>query len=64
MGSNKIFYDTRILEKFHDVYNESAYICWSLFIKEQNLGIICLQTDYYLIKDEKKWLINKIKYGF
>ena len=54
------------------VYSEnvSSYEKWELFIQYKDLGIVCKTScidpslDRYEIIDEKKWLINKIKYGF
>ena len=39
---------------------------WQKYIKKQDWGIICVDFFYdeYKITDEKKWFINKIKYGF
>ncbi len=39
---------------------------WYSFIISKDLGIVCLDlfADLYSITDEKKWFINKIKYGF
>ena len=37
---------------------------WDKFIENKDLGIMHFVDDEYEIIDEKKWLINKIKYGF
>jgi len=38
---------------------------WNNFIECKDLGVICLShfNDEYIIIDEKKWLLAKIKYG-
>ena len=41
------------------------YLNWLTFIKSKDLGIVFNNnTDEYKIIDEKKWALNKIKYGF
>lgn len=37
---------------------------WDKFIENKDLGIMHFVDDEYEIIDEKKWLLNKIKYGF
>jgi hypothetical protein len=38
---------------------------WTKFISSIDIGLSCYQcSHYYTITDEKKWIINKIKYGF
>jgi hypothetical protein len=39
---------------------------WEVFIENQDIGLkgINVWRDEYIIVDEKKWLIAKIKYGF
>ncbi len=46
-------------------YFGSTYRVWEDFIKSKDLGVICLShfNDEYIIIDEKKWLLAKIKYG-
>ncbi len=62
---SKYFSNNNILYTFHLEYMESK-LYWVDFIKSKDLGIICLSylNHKYEIKDEKKWLLAKIKYGF
>ena len=71
MDSDTFITDT-IYEKFQYEYHNSNNIHrgYIKFIKSKNLGIECIDInigsqllDRYKIVDEKKWLINKIKYG-
>jgi hypothetical protein len=65
MDSNS-FIHTRIYGgKFLRDFLSSNYT-WREYILSKDLGIICtnLGKDEYKIVDEKKWTINKIKYGF
>ena len=58
--------DTFINKTIYEYYRvESRFISWKEFIKSKDLGIICVDSlnHIYKIIDEKKWLINKIKYG-
>ena len=58
--------DTFINKTIYEYYRvESRFISWKKFIKSKDLGIICVDSlnHIYKIIDEKKWLINKIKYG-
>lgn len=72
MDSNIFITDTIYL-RFQDEYHSSNnhLMGYIKFIKSKNLGIECIDInigggllDRYKIVDEKKWLINKIKYGF
>ena len=78
MGS-KNFTNSTIYSKLRDEYvfessglNKNNINKWSDFIEFKNLGIkvtsrlIKYDNGYFVyeIVDEKKWLINKIKYGF
>ena len=60
---------SQLYEKFKFEFFKNS-LSWKEFIKIKDLGIICLRSypspnqDEYEIIDEKKWLINKIKYGF
>ena len=67
--STNTIYDKLRDEYFSCKWNDAGdYI---KFIKFKNLGIECIEInvdqkgliDRYKIVDEKKWLINKIKYG-
>jgi|688.fasta_scaffold1370036_3 hypothetical protein len=64
-------------EKIYEIFkrewitspNFNSISSWKLFIQYLDLGIECtsvriFQNDEYKIVDEKKWTINKIKYGF
>jgi len=44
---------------------ESVITLWEKFIKFLDLGIICVSyfQGEYMITDEKKWLLSKLKYG-
>ncbi len=58
-----------IIDEYRVVLHES-YELWKEFILSKDLGVICILStditsqDIYIITDEKKWFINKIKYGF
>jgi hypothetical protein len=65
---NKNDFDYTI-RTFSDI--EHLQACWKQFILEKDLGIDFVKCDfmtkeihYYDIIDERKWLLNKIKYGF
>ncbi len=66
---SKIFINGLIAEKFGSEYirKKTPYF-WVEFIETKDLGIINLPAygsmHTYKIVDEKKWLLNKIKYGF
>jgi hypothetical protein len=61
-----IFHNRDIYHKFRNEYWETPYIQYDELIESKNLGIICLDSikDLYKVIDEKKWALNKIKYGF
>jgi len=69
--SDNIWIHFRFSEIWHTFRNtyyrggETGNI-WREFIQNLNIGIDCLQwrTDEYIITDEKKWALSKIKYGF
>ena len=69
---SKSFTNSTIYSKLRDEYfleRSSLNINkWSDFIEFKNLGIkvTSIATSYfvYQIVDEKKWFINKMKYGF
>lgn len=47
-------------------YFNKKYECFSDFIKNKNLGIVCIDrfANKYMIIDIKKWMLTKIQYGF
>lgn len=77
MGSDK-FRNTLIYENLNDEFrmkllsfdfslsDSKAKTVWYRFIESKDLGIISLSyyDDEYIITDEKKWTLAKIKYGF
>jgi len=62
----KINNKTTIYIHFRNEYFSNKKNPWDNFIESKDLGVICISylRDEYRIVDEKKWLINKIKYGF
>ena len=68
----------KIWDFFDKEYNDfSNDLYYNDFIKLKDLGIQAVvnlnnekwygkdvHCDYYVVTDEKKWIINKIKYGF
>ena len=69
-------FSEKIYKAFADEYHCSAeYMCnknWKKFIHNKDIGIIDItqlvylqasRVSKYLIVDEKKWLLAKIKYG-
>ena len=61
------FINATIYNRFrNEYYSNKNNNIWNIFIESKDLGVICLSylKDEYRIVDEKKWLINKIKYGF
>jgi hypothetical protein len=71
MDSNKLDDNTFhcLFQVFGKEYNYDK--TWVSFLNCKDLGIKCTIVDingyghiYYKITDEKKWLLNKIKYGF
>lgn len=60
--------DGVVFIKFHKEWNWKNNMNWYAFINSKNLGIDYFYVDAkgitcYLVKDEKKWALNKIKYG-
>ena len=42
---------------------------WGCFVISLDLGVICdpkasASSDWYIVVDEKKWFLNRLKYGF
>lgn len=66
-------YETTFVDtnKTLDIIFEKEYwnqpVGWTSFIKSKDLGIqVCLyftKGKIYLITDEKKWMLTRIKYG-
>ncbi len=46
-------------------YQNLNYVCkWHYFIESKDFGIICIHNFHdYKIIDEKKWFLNRLKYG-
>ena len=55
-------YDT-IWNRLKSEYQYSRFMWWNTFIASLDLGITHLGYRRYKIIDEKKWTLNKIKYG-
>lgn len=72
MKSKTEFTDTeeRIYLYFATEFHKQPCIAgtWETFIKDKNLGISynpdCRSWDKYIITDQKKWTLSRIKYGF
>jgi hypothetical protein len=61
---NDLIYEN-LKDEFRFKLQREPYINWLTFIKSKDLGIVFNNnTDEYKIIDEKKWALNKIKYGF
>ena len=62
---NDLIYEN-LKDEFRFKLQRERYLDWLTFIKSKDLGVICSSylDDEYKITDEKKWFINKIKYGF
>ncbi len=61
---NDLIYEN-LKDEFRFKLQREPYINWLTFIKSKDLGIdFNNNTDEYKIIDEKKWALNKIKYGF
>jgi hypothetical protein len=64
------FENTKIFETLKDeFYRANPYVNWRDFIDAKDLGVVVSHKNnqlyyVYIVLDEKKWLINKIKYGF
>lgn len=59
----------KIYELFWNEWSVSNYSNWDDLIKSKDLGIIFIEVGQglshnYKIVDKKKWILNKIKYGF
>lgn len=60
----------KIYELFWNEWSVNNYSNWDDLIKSKDLGIIFIEVGQglishnYKIVDEKKWVLNKIKYGF
>ncbi len=63
---SNIFINNQIWENLKYEYSDSTFRIWEDFIKIKDFGIVCIDfmEDEYRVEDDKKWLINKIKYGF
>jgi len=68
----KKFSNNKIFQQLAFNYRDSLIECWTDFIAEQDIGVICIgeaemyswEFEYtYIIIDEKKWLFSKLKYG-
>jgi hypothetical protein len=59
---NKIY--TCFVEEFTLHFKNKGYIWWHQYLNNLNLGIIHIAYTRYKVIDEKKWTLNKIKYGF
>ena len=57
--NNENVYNTLVRE-----WVESTITTWSVFIKKKSLGIKHIGGNSYKVVNKKKWLLNKIKYGF
>jgi hypothetical protein len=60
-----------IYKTFIEEYMTSSYIGWDRFIKSKDLGLTVTNLAVekfskcnYIVVDEKKWLLAKLKYGF
>jgi hypothetical protein len=69
MDSDTEFVDKnkRIFFILYDEYLKTG-VSYGSFVKSKDLGIESVSytfySDVYKIVDDKKWLLNKIKYGF
>jgi hypothetical protein len=69
MNSDKKFEDMNIVYRFYKECKEIDAVNWYNLIKNKNLGIeTTVMTsdllDEFIVTDEKKWLLCKLKYGF
>ena len=69
MESKKVS-NNKIFQQFAYNYRDSPIQCWTDFIIEQDIGVTCIgesemySWEYeYIVTDEKKWLLSKLKYG-
>lgn len=61
-----------IYKAFIDEYLSSSFLGWDVFIKHKNIGLKVVSctlsntfaTSRYIVIDEKKWLLYKLKYGW
>lgn len=67
----KPFKSELIYFTFFEEYLTSKYLGWDGFIKSKDFGILVFKMEFetfmkseYIVVDEKKWLVAKIKYGF
>lgn len=65
-------YDGKITEKFTDGYYSDDYSnsTWEVYINSLNLGILYYYeyartkgVNAYIVVDEKKWALTRLKYG-
>jgi hypothetical protein len=62
---NDKLYDYRhIHQAVREDYHKSPIQEWDKYIKSLDLGVEVIKNHDYKIVDEKKWMLNKIKYGF
>jgi hypothetical protein len=59
---NDLIYRT-FRDEFYSLSND--IFSWHAFIEYKDIGINCINyhSNYYIITDEKKWLLAKLKYG-
>jgi predicted protein tyrosine phosphatase len=62
---SKFFNWSKIFDIFEKEYQKSDIRLWRDFLRSKDLGIICIDffNDRYIVTDEKKWTLTKIKYG-
>lgn len=68
---SKIFTNNQIYEQFKFEYRHSPIEPWKDFIIEKDIGVSTIgeegryawEYDQYIITDEQKWFLVKIKYG-
>ena len=78
MESKKFSNDQIYIQLSSDYYKHSQIHTWEHFIREKDIGVevICEGEDWgicegegwgnffeYIVTDEKKWLLSKLKYG-
>jgi len=68
--ASKKFTNAKIYQQFAFNYRDSPIECWTDFIIEQGIGVTCIgeAENYswefeYIVTDEKKWFLSKLKYG-
>lgn len=69
MESKKVS-NNKIFQQFAYNYRDSPIQCWTDFIIEQDIGIEAIGDKVYyiweyeyIVTDEKKWFLSKLKYG-